>query len=372
MRRRSTRRGRLLLALVAACCALLLPTLATSADLVSVNFNGDTPGQPPATGGPNQPTNFFVNGGGSVLVQSGANGINTQPMVVSQDLPFDFAGVNVDFSPITSGLVRIEATASFGRLTFAGFLATTDLSNGDEVTSLVATSTGDIESELSNAVIGSYTPNQPFRVRIDIDMSAKTWSASVDNELNGFADDPVVSGLPFANVPNLISAVGELTAYLDVEDGLGTASVAFDDLTVSTPSTPTCNGKPATIVGAAGDSTVTGTAGADVIVDLSGNNTIRAMGGTDTICTGSGNDEISGGNGSDWVNAGDGRDSLEGGSGADTLIGGAGNDLLQGTGGNDTLTGGRGADRFFGGEGSDTATDFNAAEGDTKAGVEVP
>jgi len=135
--------------------------------------------------------------------------------------------------------------------------------------------------------------------------------------------------------------------------------------------TPTCNGKPATIVGPSGDSTVTGTPGADVIVDLSGNNKIRAAGGSDTICTGPGNDAINGGGGNDWVDAGDGRNSAEGNAGHDRLITGSGSDELEGNGGNDTLTGGTGADRFRGGDGTDTATDFTPAEGDTKTSVEV-
>jgi hypothetical protein len=232
------RRRRVSFVLAFTCLILLITTVATAADIVSINFNSDTPGQPPATGGPNQPTSYFTIGGGSVLVQSSANGITTQPVVVSQDFAFAFAGLNADFAQVTSGLVRIEATVGLSRLTFSRFLATTDRSNGDEVTSLVATSTGDIQEEFSHTPVGSYSPNQAFRIRMDIDMSTKTWSASVDNELNGFADDPVVSGLRFANVPSLISGVGELTPYLQVQDGLGSASVAFDDLTVSTPATP--------------------------------------------------------------------------------------------------------------------------------------
>jgi Ca2+-binding RTX toxin-like protein len=152
----------------------------------------------------------------------------------------------------------------------------------------------------------------------------------------------------------------------------------FDGRTASTSrvvqvrtTTLSCNGKPATIVGPAGDSTVIGTAGDDVIVDLSGNNKVRAKGGNDTICTGPGNEEITAGGGDDWVDAGDGRNSVEGNSGHDRLTTGSGNDELEGNGGNDTLTGGAGADKFRGGDGTDTATDFTPAEGDTKTGVEV-
>jgi len=229
------RRRRLTFALLAAGLCLLIPMVASAAGLVSINFNGDAPSLPPATGGPGQPTALWFLGGGSVLVQSAANGISTKPVVVSEDFPFAAAGLNADFTKVTSGHVRIEATVGFSRLTYARFLATTDPSNGDEVTSLVATPSGDIQEEFSHTVVGSYSPDQPFRIGIDIDMSSKTWSAAVDNELNGFADDPVISGLPLANVPSLISGVGELTPYLQVQDGLGSASVAFDDLTVSTP-----------------------------------------------------------------------------------------------------------------------------------------
>ena len=52
------------------------------------------------------------------------------------------------------------------------------------------------------------------------------------------------------------------------------------------------------------------------------------------------------------------------------MFGQAGNDTLKGGGNNDTLTGGTGADNFNGEGGIDTATDFNAAEGDTKTNVE--
>jgi Ca2+-binding RTX toxin-like protein len=42
---------------------------------------------------------------------------------------------------------------------------------------------------------------------------------------------------------------------------------------------------------------------------------------------------------------------------------------MSGGAGNDVLTGGSGADVFDGGAGTDTATDFNAAEGDTSVGI---
>ena len=55
--------------------------------------------------------------------------------------------------------------------------------------------------------------------------------------------------------------------------------------------------------------------------------------------------------------------------GSDTVSAQGANDLMCGGNGNDRLTGGLGADRFVGGSGTDTATDFNATQGDTKAGI---
>src|SRR5215213_11490336 len=82
----------------------------------------------------------------------------------------------------------------------------------------------------------------------------------------------------------------------------------------------------------------------------------------------SGNDEIRGGDIPVELHGGAGHDilvSLEGGK----LFGDDGDDTLRGCEVDTSLTGGKGADRFIcGGSGSHAIiTDFNAAEGDTKA-----
>ena len=133
---------------------------------------------------------------------------------------------------------------------------------------------------------------------------------------------------------------------------------------VPAPPAPTCNGQTATIyvnnqgriVGGPNNGQLyagklNGTAGADVMVGTNGRDEFSARGGNDVLC-GLGN-----------------NDEMEGGGGRDSIFGQDGNDILAGQDGNDTLTGGLGADRFNGGSGTDTATDFNAAQGDTKTGV---
>jgi Ca2+-binding RTX toxin-like protein len=137
-----------------------------------------------------------------------------------------------------------------------------------------------------------------------------------------------------------------------------TATVAY---TVFVP--PTCNGKPATIVGTPGVDVLTGTARDDVIVTGAGRDWIAAGAGNDTICTGAGRDVIRSGAGDDTTKAGPARDVLLGGTGndkleastgGDVLIGGTGDDSLLGARGNDTLNGGRGNDTLDGGHHADS------------------
>ena len=110
-------------------------------------------------------------------------------------------------------------------------------------------------------------------------------------------------------------------------------------------------------VGSDSRDTLGGTSGADIIFGKNGN---------DAITGGDGNDLLCGGNGAGTMSGGSGDDTLDGANGNDVLRGDAGKDILRGGGGDDTLTGGTEADSFSGGAGTDKATDFNAAEGDTK------
>jgi hypothetical protein len=80
---------------------------------------------------------------------------------------------------------------------------------------------------------------------------------------------------------------------------------------------------------------------------------------------------ISGSAANDALPGGDDSDMIFGRKGADSLSGLGANDLLCAGNGRDTLTGGAGADHFGGGYGpEDAATDFDAAEGDTKRSIE--
>lgn len=100
------------------------------------------------------------------------------------------------------------------------------------------------------------------------------------------------------------------------------------------PPGPTCDGRPATIVGTG--TVVLGTGGDDVIVGTDASNIIWGRGGDDVICALDGNDIVLAGRGDDLVFGEEGRDRIYGGRGDDTLVGGPGFDLLLGGPGNDT------------------------------------
>jgi len=95
------------------------------------------------------------------------------------------------------------------------------------------------------------------------------------------------------------------------------------------PVTPTCHGKPATLVGTPGKDKLNGTKKADVVVSLGGNDVVRGRGGNDVVCAGDGNDTVRGGSGKDRLYGEKGKDRLVGDSGRDRLVGGPGRDITK-------------------------------------------
>jgi len=117
----------------------------------------------------------------------------------------------------------------------------------------------------------------------------------------------------------------------------------------SVAATPTCHGKPATIVGVP-EQVIRGTSGRDVIVS-NGAPTIRALEGADTICVTRLPSQLWGGPGDDWVRADQPVDASLG-AGNDTFIGSPGNDLVwddrrYAKEGRDQISVGSGRDRVY-------------------------
>jgi hypothetical protein len=76
--------------------------------------------------------------------------------------------------------------------------------------------------------VGTYQANVPFRVRENINLDTQKWSVVIDNEMNGFADDPVYAGLAFVNTPPL--DLGEVRACYNCYNINGTVTAAYDDI----------------------------------------------------------------------------------------------------------------------------------------------
>lgn len=117
--------------------------------------------------------------------------------------------------------------------------------------------------------------------------------------------------------------------------------------TATARAVPTCDGKPATLVGTSGDDRLRGTSGDDVIVGLGGNDVIHGRGGDDVLCGGGGDDHLVGARGDDTMLGQAGVDVLDDeGGGISVMKAGPGNDFLQ----TEASDGGR----FAGGPGNDT------------------
>lgn len=94
------------------------------------------------------------------------------------------------------------------------------------------------------------------------------------------------------------------------------------------PTSATCMGKKATIVGTAGADRLNGTAGRDVIAAGAGADRVDARGGQDLVCGGPGADRIAGGGGADQLRGEGGNDRIDGGGDVDRCEGGGGSNTL--------------------------------------------
>jgi Ca2+-binding RTX toxin-like protein len=112
------------------------------------------------------------------------------------------------------------------------------------------------------------------------------------------------------------------------------------NLVAAHAASPTCFGKPVTLLGTTGDDVIVGTSGVDVISGLEGNDTLFGGGGNDFICGGMGSDKIFGDRTSATTYAAPADDTLAGGRGNDRIFGDG--NTLQHSG--DTFVGGYGND----------------------------
>jgi hypothetical protein len=220
----------------AAATLLALGAAAAAAELAvirHVGFDADAEGSLPSTGDTGEPTSLVKEPGTSIMVQATANGIATKPVVLLAQGANQYVSVDTAFPPVAQGLVRVEATVSFDRFARGYFLQTSVGTTTAVVSRLLMTEAGEIKDFAGNVVVGAYVPNQPFRVRMDIDMTVRSWSVAIDDEMNGFEDDPVTPGLAFGNDDFEVPSVGAVGASMQLGFPVAPTAVAYDDIEVS-------------------------------------------------------------------------------------------------------------------------------------------
>jgi hypothetical protein len=190
-----------------------------AAGLLFSTFDQDTIDQPPPlTGLPYHPTSLrqVINGpggptvDGTINVRSAVNGITTQAVEINgQAIPdYYFGSVQYNLgTTISTGIVILEATIAVSTVLDAadyGFFIDTGSAVGSGLTRLwIYGSSLKAGGVYGGTTIGTYQANVPFRIREEINLDTQRYSVVIDNELNGFADDVVYSGLTFMNTGTL-------------------------------------------------------------------------------------------------------------------------------------------------------------------------
>lgn len=195
------------------------------------NFDEDIVDFQPLTGGLNRPTHIQFPTTGHILVVAEALGLQTQPAEIYLPNDSEFGSIGYRFEPVRSGIVRIEAIVSIERPVNGYFLQTAEGTSSVIVTRMGFNAIEEINGYFQ-PTFGSYVPGQPFRVRMDIDMDSKTWSAVIDDEFNGFDDDELFENLEFLNGPDSVSAVGWLGADLNPFQRSGESRIAYDEISI--------------------------------------------------------------------------------------------------------------------------------------------
>jgi hypothetical protein len=165
-------------------------------------FDTDTIGQTPSLGGLNQPSSIFLQGSNSpsVLVGANANGISSQSIdaeFVDSSMGITNVAMAVySFSTVNDGILRIESTVSLNQVENVDIAQTVNSTNA-VVLRVTANALGQLE--IGAVPIGLYSPDTPVRFRLDVNLDSFSWQATVDSELDGFSDNPTITGNQFTN-----------------------------------------------------------------------------------------------------------------------------------------------------------------------------
>ncbi len=169
-------------------------------------------------------------------VDSAPLGCASQALMLEPPLG-EYAAARYGMAPLSTGKVRFEVDVSMsGYMTGHFFQAL----RGTVVWSrLVMTESGTIAAATlspGNSTVGTYTPWEPFRVRVDLDLDAMLYWVAIDNELDGFDDDPRLGPwLPYndlVDLPYVDTAALSMSRYDTGSRQSDLYAVAYDNLFV--------------------------------------------------------------------------------------------------------------------------------------------
>jgi len=210
---------------------LLEPELATTT-LVDNDFESYPVGSPPPQTGGNDPTRLILQPDSSALIRNGWLGIPSNSLVLQGTYP-SYANVRWSFPAATEGVLRVECVISLQQPANL-LLAHTSDENGASASTVSCRDSGTIwAGHLTGAQqAGQYAAGVPFAVRMDFDLAAETFVVSVDNELDGFADDPATAPVPRINGHIPFLGIAHTYAGLVFAGGTTSATVAYDYMRV--------------------------------------------------------------------------------------------------------------------------------------------
>ncbi|MBY4893463.1 Hint domain-containing protein [Rhodobacteraceae bacterium N5(2021)] len=249
---------------------------------------------------------------GSVLgrIQGTSSGTDIEAeRTLTFDPAFDDAVIEFDFHRIDSWDNEEFQIYADGQEIFSqAFLPNTAVGGANTITIGGVTYTVTLTSLGDAAQNGywdgqSWTTDQSFRVRIEVEDAPETLDLGFGSTLN--------------------QAVTDESYALD-----NFVVVSTNDLTID----------PTTFINTGNDDTIEGGAGEDLIFGEEGDDVLDGGADNDTLLGGEGDDSITGGAGQDSLTGGQGSDTIVGGDDADWIFGGSGDVIDGGEGGDDNDT----------------------------------
>ena len=186
---------------------------------------------PPPLGSGNDPAEVISHPNATAVVQKNSLGISSNVLQL-QVGDSEFVNVVWQHATQTTGVLRVESVVSLQAFADVSLIGTSG-DSGASVSELNARADGALYADyaIRRVRVGSYDPGTPFGVRMDHDLEAQTYTISIDNELDGFEDDPASDPVERMNAHIPFTGVSGVLLGLLVW-GPGTGTAGYDDFQV--------------------------------------------------------------------------------------------------------------------------------------------